>query len=183
MKRLAGMIVAALLCMAAHAASDTARGGDGARTADSTMQQEMYRGSQIIGAAVHDMQDRKVGQVKDLLLDSARGEVAYAVLGFGRGRKLHPVPWKALEPSETGDHYVLNADREVIAQAPGFDMGDWPDTGNQRWSEEIDRYWNRMVGRGPIAGQPAAEASAGGGTSSGSSGKAASGSAGRGERR
>lgn len=185
MNRLRSTVSAACLAMlaaSASAAPSVDGGRPGTRARPSLDQQELYRGSRIIGAAVHDANDRKIGEIKDLLLDSARGEVAYAVLGFG-GRKLHPVPWRALQPSESGRSYTLDADREVIAQAPGFDMGEWPDTGNQRWSEDIDRYWNRMVGRGtPEAQQPAAAAPAG--ASSGNSGKpAGSGNAGRGDRR
>lgn len=194
MKRLASILVAALL--AASAAPHVTAATEGARPAGrekpSLDQQELYRGSRIIGAAVHDSRDRKIGEVKDLLLDSARGEVAYAILGFG-GRKLHPVPWRALQPGESGRNYVLDADREVIAQAPGFDMGEWPETSDQRWSEDIDRYWNRMVGRGPAAGPQAAgtasgtsggaPASGASGTSGSGAGKQGAGNVGRAERR
>jgi len=189
MRRLATSLIAAFLATSAVAA--TSEGGRaGAREKPSLDQQELYRGSRIIGAPVHDPRDRKIGEVKDLLLDSARGEVAYAVLAFG-GRKLHPVPWRALQPGETGRHYVLDADREAIAQAPGFDMGEWPETGDQRWSEEIDRYWNRMVVRGaPVpAAQPQSAGTASGGASSGDGAKPGSansgnsGNAGRAEKR
>lgn len=173
----ASLITGVPLASAAGSA-DKAEAGTAAREKSTLEQQELYRGSRIIGAAVHDARDRKIGEVKDLLLDSARGEVAYAILGF-TGRKLHAVPWRALHPSETDRVYILDADREVIAQAPGFDMGDWPDTGNQRWSEEIDRYWNRMVGREPTVAQPATSdpAEAGGANNaSGASGGSAAGS-------
>ncbi|GIZ53769.1 PRC-barrel domain-containing protein [Noviherbaspirillum aridicola] len=181
MKRLVTTALVAILAMSSTASmAATAEGGRAGKP--SLDQQELYRGSRIIGAAVHDARDRKIGEVKDLLLDSARGEVAYAILGFG-GRKLHPVPWRALMPSESGRNYVLDADREVIAQAPGFDMGEWPDTGNQRWSEDIDRYWNRMVGRATDAGQASAAGTPPAAASSGGSGKPGSGNAGRGDRR
>ncbi|HEY8609247.1 MAG TPA: PRC-barrel domain-containing protein [Noviherbaspirillum sp.] len=183
MRKLTTILLAALVYAGAadaDAAGDSARGGGGRKA--SLQQQELYRGSRIIGAPVHDANDRKIGEVKDLLLDSGRGEVAYAVLGFNSRRRLHPVPWRALEPAADGGHYVLHADREVIAQAPGFDMGEWPDTDDQRWNEEIDRYWNRAVGRGPFPTQPLTSGNAGGSASSGA-GNTGSGNAGRGERR
>lgn len=128
----------------------------GARTATSPAQaaqtQHLYRGSKIIGATVRDPRDRKIGDIKDLILDSRRGEIAYAVVNFGgvtgAGSKYHAIPWQALTPGDDGKYYVLQADREIISQAPGFDRGRWPDLADQRWSADVDRYWSRMVGRG-----------------------------------
>lgn len=117
-------------------------------------QQRLYRGTKIVGASVHDANDKKIGEIKDLLLDGGRGEVAYAVVSFGSavgaGRKWHAIPWQALEPSDDGRYYVLHADRETISQAPGFDKGKWPDIADPQWSADTDRYWSRMVGRGPL---------------------------------
>jgi len=115
-------------------------------------QQQMYRGSNIIGANVRDTKDKKIGEIKDLMLDSARGEIAYAVVSFGgvtgTGRKYHAIPWQTLQPGDGGKYYVLNADSETISQAPGFDRNSWPDVADQKWSADVDRYWTRMVGRG-----------------------------------
>lgn len=121
-------------------------------SAESTPQTQLYRGSKIIGSTVRDAGNRKIGVIKDLILDAGRGEVAYAVVSFGGvmglGPKFHAVPWQALEPSEDIRQYVLHADRETISQAPAFDKGRWPDMSDQKWSAEIDRYWSRMVGKG-----------------------------------
>lgn len=120
----------------------------------SPREQQLYRGTRIIGSTVRDAKDKKIGDIKDLILDSRRGEVAYVVVNFGGvmgvGRKYHAIPWRALEASDNGRYYVLHADRETISQAPGFDKGNWPEMADQKWSAEIDRYWNRTVGRGPF---------------------------------
>lgn len=119
-------------------------------------QASLYRSTKIIGTSLRDAKDKKIGNIKDLVLDRDRGEIAYAVVSFGGvlgvGRKLHAIPWQALEPGGDGRHYVLHADRETINQAPGFDMAKWPDMADPKWSGDIDRYWNRMVGRGPLSG-------------------------------
>lgn len=139
---------------AAAQTTTTERTGTRAPTADKAArgQQQMYRGSKIIGANIRDTQDKKIGEIKDLMLDSARGEIAYAVVSFdgvtGSGRKYHAIPWQTLQPAEGGRYYVLNADRETLSQAPGFDRKSWPDMVDQKWSADIDRYWTRMVGRG-----------------------------------
>lgn len=114
--------------------------------------QRLYRGSKIIGSTVRDPHDKKIGEIKDLILDSRRGEIAYAVVNFGGvmgvGSKYHAIPWQALSPGDDGKYYVLQADREIISQAPGFDRAKWPDMSDERWSADVDRYWSRMVGRG-----------------------------------
>lgn len=121
-------------------------------SAESAPQEQLYRGSKIIGSTVRDAKNKKIGIIKDLILDARRGEVAYAVVSFGGvmglGPKFHAVPWQALEPSDDVRQYVLHADRETISQAPAFDKGRWPDMSDQKWSADIDRYWSRMVGKG-----------------------------------
>lgn len=117
-----------------------------------TEQQLLYRGTKIIGSNVRDPDNRKIGVIKDLMLDSRRGEIAYAVLSFGGvmgvGEKYHAIPWTALSPSDDGRFYVLHADKQTIAGAPGFDKSKWPDMADRKWSGEIDRYWRSMVGTG-----------------------------------
>jgi sporulation protein YlmC with PRC-barrel domain len=120
----------------------------------SAREQQLYRGSRIIGSAVRDAHDRKIGDIKDIVLDPQRGEIAYAVVSFGGvmgvGRKYHAIPWRVLEAGDDGRYYVLHADRETISLAPGFDKGNWPDMADQKWHAEIERYWSRTVGRRPF---------------------------------
>lgn len=148
------LILTSLSLSATAQTATSERTGSPTPSADqAARQQHMYRGSKIIGANVRDPKDKKIGEIKDLVLDGGRGEVAYAVVSFGGvmgvGRKYHAIPWQALQLSDDGKFYVLNADKETITQAPGFDKGDWPDMADQKWSADIDRYWSRMVGRGP----------------------------------
>jgi sporulation protein YlmC with PRC-barrel domain len=122
--------------------------------ANAAAYQDLHRGSKIIGADVRDPRDKKLGEIKDILLDSGRGEVAFVVVSFAAasglpGRRYHAIPWKALQPGDDGKHYVLYADRETISNGPGFEHGKWPDLADQKWSSEVDGYWSRMVGQGP----------------------------------
>lgn len=114
-------------------------------------QADLFRGSRIIGTSVRDRNDRKIGLIRDLILDSRRGEVAYAVVNFGGvlgvGAKYHAVPWQALERSDNGRYYVLSVDRKTIADAPAFDRGRWPDMSNQAWAKNVDTYWSKAVGK------------------------------------
>lgn len=114
----------------------------------------LYRASRIIGAGVRNAHDRRIGVVKDLILGSARGDIAYAVIGSGGmagvGTRYRAVPWQALQASDDGRYYVLNADRATLDNAPGFDRARWPDLADSEWRAEVDRYWARMVGHGQV---------------------------------
>ncbi|TFW09566.1 PRC-barrel domain containing protein [Oxalobacteraceae bacterium OM1] len=120
-------------------------------TPDNGHSHALYRSSKIVGSAVRDPHNKKIGDIRDLVLDRGRGEVAYAIVNFGGvmgvGAKYHAVPWQALQPSDDGKFFILHADRETISHAPGFDRSRWPDLSSPRWSAEVDRYWSRRVGR------------------------------------
>lgn len=122
-------------------------------------QQRLYRSSRIIGSSVRDLQGRRLGEIHDLVLGSRRGEIAYAVVSFGGvmgvGKTFHAVPWASLQPHESGRYYALNADRNTVRNAPGFDLARWPDLADQRWRDEVDGYWARTVGQAVGAGNEA----------------------------
>jgi sporulation protein YlmC with PRC-barrel domain len=146
-----------------------------AQAAGSGRNQNMYKGSKIIGANIRDRQHNKLGVIKDIVLDSDRGEVAYVVANFGSvagtGRKYHAIPWKALQASDDGNYYLLQADAETARNSPSFDRGKWPDMTDQRWSAEVNRYWDRMVGEASSNGiSPNSGANSATGATSGSSG-------------
>jgi sporulation protein YlmC with PRC-barrel domain len=80
------------------------------------------RASKIIGAAVQNDQNQRVGTVDDLIL-SPESKVTMAVVsvgGFlGVGNKLVAVPWGQLKAE--GDHLVLpGATKDTMGAAPGF---------------------------------------------------------------
>jgi hypothetical protein len=183
MKTLPAIALPIAIAMAFHAQAQTAPPtGEAARAPTATPQQHtLYRGSRIIGTNVRDGKDRKIGQIKDLILDGGRGEVAYAVVNYGGvmgvGRKFHAIPWQALQPSDDGNYYILHADRETISQAPGFDKARWPDMTDRKWNAEIERYWSRRVGRGDTSDNPLSS-----GSPSANPLGAGSGAAGTGER-
>ena len=149
-KRVGAVLLSCLLFLPAVSALAAPFDNDAGKA--SARQPDLYRGSKIIGSTVRNADEKKIGVIKDLVLDPQRGEVAYAVVSFGGvmgvGEKYHAVPWRALSPGNGGRHYVLIADKQTIAGAPGFDKGKWPDMADQKWSAEVEQYWSRMVGNG-----------------------------------
>lgn len=111
--------------------------------------QEMYgvvSASRIIGEAVVNRQNEKLGSIHELVIDAREGHLVYAVLSFGgfmgMGNKLFAMPWKAFEFSNTENKLILNVDKEKLENAPGFDKdAKWPDFADRTWGEGIHRYY------------------------------------------
>ena len=53
--------------------------------------------------------------------------------------KLFAIPSGAIQPR--GDQLVLNVDKEKLAQAPGFEKGNWPDMANQEWGTPVHLFY------------------------------------------
>lgn len=99
----------------------------------------------LIGNDVHSHKGDDIGDIKDIMLDVRSGMVRYAVLAFGgflgMGEKLFAVPWVALTLDTTNKRFVLNVEKERLANAPGFDKDKWPDMADPRWAKEIHSYY------------------------------------------
>jgi sporulation protein YlmC with PRC-barrel domain len=106
---------------------------------------EMYgvvSASSIIGEAVVNRQDEKLGKIHELMIDAKAGRVAYAVLssgGFlGMGDRLFAMPWSAFEFASTEHKLILDVNKEKLKAAPGFDKdGDWPDFADESWGTTV----------------------------------------------
>ena len=76
---------------------------------------------------------KKLGEIKDLVIDPEEGGVEYAVLEFGGfvgiGDKYFAVPWEALQLHQTNKKLLLDVHKKELKDAPGFDKNNWPDLG------------------------------------------------------
>lgn len=99
----------------------------------------------LIGDAVVNEQDEKLGKIEEIMIDVPTGRVAYAVLSFGGmlgiGDKLFAIPWQALTLDADRKVFVLNADRQTLENAPGFDKNHWPSMADQQWASDIHSYY------------------------------------------
>jgi len=106
-----------------------------------------YKASTIMGMAVKNLHDEKVGSINELVIDTPSGEIKYAALsvgGFlGIGDKLFAVPWKSmsLKHDAKGPFFVLDVDKDKLRNAPGFDKDHWPDVADPKFGHEIDKYY------------------------------------------
>ena len=85
----------------------------------------------IIGDKVLNTAGEQLGSIKELMIDLDEGLIAYAVLSFGGflgfGDKLFAIPWEALTIDTENHAFILDIDKEVLENAPGFDKDHWPD--------------------------------------------------------
>jgi sporulation protein YlmC with PRC-barrel domain len=110
------------------------------------MDQSMGKGakdvSALVGKDVQNMQGEDLGEVKDFIHDQS-GEISLAIIshgGFmGVGEKDVAVPYSALSFNESGDHFVLNATEEQLANAPAI-TGD-ENLSDRSFAEEVYRHF------------------------------------------
>lgn len=99
----------------------------------------------LIGMKVVNMMDDDLGKIEDIMLDTEKGNIAYAVLTFGgflgMGNKLFAIPWKALRFFESKDQFILDVSKDRLEKAPGFDPDNPPDMANLEWSANIHSYY------------------------------------------
>ena len=88
------------------------------------MRDDQIRASKLIGAAVYDSADQKIGTVDELVLNPD-GKVADVVIGvggfLGAGEKRVAVPMAELKRGKN-DHFVLAATKDSLKQMTTFEL-------------------------------------------------------------
>lgn len=99
----------------------------------------------MVGMKVQDTEGKRLGEIKDLVIDPADGSIGYAVLDFGGflgiGDKYFAVPWEALQWTPDHKAIVLDVSKKDLKQAPGFDKNHWPDLGSEEQALLIYEYY------------------------------------------
>ncbi|MBI1259534.1 MAG: PRC-barrel domain containing protein [Chloroflexi bacterium] len=104
--------------------------------------------STLMGDKVLNFQNEEIGKLEEIMIDIHTGRIAYAVISFGGllgiGNKLFAVPWSALRVDTDRECVVMDADKERLKNAPGFDKNDWPETPNGEWYHEVYKYYDQQ---------------------------------------
>ena len=99
----------------------------------------------LVGNPVRNTAGEDLGSIKELMLDTRTGEIAYAVLSFGGfmgfGDKYFAVPYQLLRLDTTNKCFVFNIEKERLEDAPGFDKDDWPDAANFDFVNEVYAFY------------------------------------------
>ena len=101
--------------------------------------------STINGTTVENANREHLGKIEELMIDLNNGRVNYAVLSFGGflgvGNKLFAIPFEALRFDTVNEKVILDVDKEVLENAPGFDQDNWPDTTEHAWLVDVYDYY------------------------------------------
>lgn len=106
----------------------------------------VLKATSLIGKKVQSEEGKKLGEIKDLVIDPEDGDIQYAVLDFGGflgiGDKYFAVPWEALNLTDDQKAIVLNVSKKDLKQAPGFDKNNWPDLSSREYAIVIYRFYD-----------------------------------------
>lgn len=102
--------------------------------------------STLNGENVRNAAGEDLGEIKDLMIDTASGTIQYAVLSFGgvlgMGDKLFAVPWNSMRLDTVNHCLVLDVPKERLKDAPGFDKDNWPDFADTSFTNRISNYYH-----------------------------------------
>src|SRR6185437_10187673 len=103
--------------------------------------------STLIGADVKNPQDESLGELKDVMVSTTSGKIAFGVLSFGgmlgMGNKLFAVPWEAFRVDGGNERVVLDVPKERLKDAPGFDKDHWPNFADPTVATQVQTYYQR----------------------------------------
>jgi sporulation protein YlmC with PRC-barrel domain len=103
--------------------------------------------STLNGDSVKNHKGESLGDLKDIMIDTTSGKIAYGVLAFGgvlgMGEKLFAVPWEALTIDGENKELVLNVEKERLKDAPGFDKDHWPNFADETFGNQMRDYYKR----------------------------------------
>jgi sporulation protein YlmC with PRC-barrel domain len=118
----------------------------------------VLKASQLIGMKVEGSDGKKLGDIKDLVVDRDDGSIDYAVLDFGGlvgiGDKYFAVPWPALRFAQDNKKLLIDVSKKDLKDAPGFDKQNWPDLSDREQVIVIYEYYGVPMTDGKALDQP-----------------------------
>ena len=99
----------------------------------------------LMGNDVYNKDGEDLGDIKEFMIEMSSGRIAYAVLSFGgllgMGDKLFAVPWAALTLDTANKRFTLNAVKDSLKDAPGFDKDHWPMMADKGWATGVHNFY------------------------------------------
>ncbi len=113
------------------------------RTLHAERLNDATKAGDVIGMAVKNCQDEKLGTVDHVLVDLPSGRVVAVIVssgGFlGMGDELSAVPPAALQWTEDRSTLRLDASKAMLSAAPRFKANQWPDFGDATYADGVGR--------------------------------------------
>ena len=100
--------------------------------------------SSIMGDNVFNENNEHMGLIKDIMINVTDGSIKYYVIEFGGflgiGAKYFAIPYYLLTVDEEKKAFIFKEKKEILENAPGFDLNHWPDTNAH--IENVYDYWS-----------------------------------------
>lgn len=113
------------------------------------MNNEILKGSDIIGKHVQNLDGKELGEIQDLAVSPHDGRIRYAVLSYGgilgMGDKYFAIPWEALKLGKDREYFAVNVKEKELENAPGFDKDDWPNFSDRAYSVTLYEFYHIPV--------------------------------------
>jgi sporulation protein YlmC with PRC-barrel domain len=106
----------------------------------------------LLGNDVYNSANESLGTIQEFMIDMGTGQINYAVLSYGGflgvGDRLFAVPWQALRLDTENKRFILNASKEQLKNAPGFDKDHWPSMADSAWASGVHNFYGvKTTGR------------------------------------
>lgn len=102
--------------------------------------------SKLLGMPVKNLQDEKLGDVDNILLDLPSGRIVAVVItsgGFlGIGDELSAIPSTALRFTSDRTALQLDATKDMLSSTPHFNSKQWPDFAQPEYAGGVHRAYN-----------------------------------------
>jgi sporulation protein YlmC with PRC-barrel domain len=106
---------------------------------------QVQKASKLMGAPVKNLQDEKLGNVENLLVDLPSGRIVTVIIssgGFlGMDDELSAVPPTALRFNTDRDTLQLDTTKEMLGNAPHFKANQWPDFAQPDYATGVYRAY------------------------------------------
>lgn len=147
-------LFAAMMCgglLIATVAADDATTKTRTGKLDSKLTGTGIRASKLIGLNIENSQEKNVGEINDIVLNSKTGKIEYVAVTYGGflgvGNKMFAVPFEAIQckpdPDDRDDHVlVMNVTQKQLEGAKGFDEDNWPNFADRNFTDELYRRYN-----------------------------------------
>jgi hypothetical protein len=106
----------------------------------------VQRESKLIDTPVNNLQNEKLGEVENFVVDLSAGRIVAVIISSGgfldMGDELSAVPPTALRFNAEHDTLQLDVSKETLANAPHFKANEWPDFGQSSYAGGVYRAYN-----------------------------------------
>ncbi len=103
------------------------------------------KATDLVGKNVRDMNDNKLGDLKNLVLDFNTGCALFGILPGDSVDKRDQdiaIPTTALKWNENQKYLVLNITKDQLAQAPAFNEKNWPNMTDRSFIDKVYAHFN-----------------------------------------